>query len=438
MHKSDVTVVGAGLAGLSAARTIARSGRSVAVLEARDRVGGRTYTRAIGGGYFDLGGQWLGPTQRRMHALVEEYGLDTFLTFHEGKKVLDVRGRLSTYKGSIPSMPPHQLLVLNHTISKIEKLVGSFDGDLRWDDISIGEWKRRHVRSSKVRDVVESAIRVVFGAESHEVSMHYFLSYVKAGGGLISLVEIENAAQETRFVQGAQGVALAMARELGDRITFEVPALAIEQSAHEVTVHTDKGEWRSDAVIVAVPPALAGRIHLDPVAPVMRDALVQRFPMGATSKFHVLYDRAFWRDDGYSGEAVSTHGPLSVVFDNCAPQNEQPALLGFSVGRPARELSVLTPGARRSAVLDTLVRYFGIAAGSPTDFVEMDWSMEPWSRGCPTGFLETGSAYARRALVEPFGRIHWAGTETADEWTGYMEGAVISGERAAAEILTGK
>lgn len=267
--------------------------------------------------------------------------------------------------------------------------------------------------------------------------MHYFLAYARAGGGLISLVEIENAAQETRFTQGSQQVAIALARILGDRVVLEAPVISIEQQAHEVAVRSPAGEWRSDHVIVAVPPVLAGRIQFDPPLPALRDALTQRFPMGATTKFHVLYDRAFWRDNGFSGEAVATHGPLSVVFDNSAPDDIQPALLGFSVGRPARELGAHTPARRRAQVIDALVRYFGPAAVTPADFVEMDWSAEVWSRGCPTGFMEPGSAHTRALLRPASGRVHWAGTETSEVWTGYMEGAVASGERAAAEILGG-
>ncbi len=436
MHKSDVTVVGAGLSGLTAARSLAEAGRSVTVLEARDRVGGRTYTRVIGDAYFDLGGQWLGPTQTRMHALVKEFGLDTFPTFHQGTKVLDVRGVISTYKASIPSMPPFQLIVLQRTITKVEKLAAAFDeSQTDWDRQSFGEWMRKHVPSSKVRDVVEAAVRVVFGAESNEVSMHYFLAYVRAGGGLTSLVEIEGAAQQTRFVQGSQQVAHGLANILGDRVVLDAPVRSIEQHSNEVSVHSDAGEWRSDHVIVAVPPLLAGRIAFDPPMPALRDALTQRFPMGATTKFHVLYDHAFWRDAGYSGEVVATHGPLSVVFDNSAPDGGQPALLGFSVARPARDLGTLSPSDRRAQVIEALVRCFGPRAANPTHFVEMDWSSEVWTRGCPTGFMEPGSAYTRAMLRPAFDRIHWAGTETSDVWTGYMEGAVAAGERAAAEIL---
>ena len=216
---------------------------------------------------------------------------------------------------------------------------------------------------------------------------------------------------------------------------LDAPVHSIEQQAGEVVVRSRAGEWRSDHVVVAVPPALSGRIQFDPPLPAFRDALTRRFPMGATTKFHVLYDRAFWRDNGFSGEAVATHGPLSVVFDNSAPDGIQPALLGFSVGRPARALGAHTPTQRRTQVIDTLVRYFGTAVAAPTEFVEMDWSAEAWSRGCPTGFMEPGSAHTRAFLRPASGRVHWAGTETSMVWTGYMEGAVASGERAAAEIL---
>jgi monoamine oxidase len=189
---------------------------------------------------------------------------------------------------------------------------------------------------------------------------------------------------------------------------------------------------------VAIPPALAGRIEYAPLLPVQRDQLTQRFPMGATAKVLAVYGRPFWRDAGFSGEAVTDRGPASVVFDNTGRSGEHPGLLGFVVGQAAREWSARDPGERRDAYLAQLARYFGDEARRPIAVVDQDWSTEAWTRGCPTGILPPGGLTAAgRAIRAACGRIHWAGTETAIEYTGYMEGALESAERAAAEVTRG-
>lgn len=158
--------------------------------------------------------------------------------------------------------------------------------------------------------------------------------------------------------------------------------------------------------------------------------------MGATVKVHLLYDRPFWRERGFSGEAVFDRGPISVLFDNTSHDGAQAALLAFIVGDPARTWSLRPAVARRETVLRLVARLFGADAGHPTDYIEVDWSTEPWSRGCPVGVLGAGAMrVAGAAMQAPTGRIHWAGTETATVWTGYMEGALQAAERAVGEIV---
>lgn len=442
----DVVVVGAGLAGLTAARRLAARGAKVTVLEARDRAGGRACTQRLEGldGTVDLGGQWLGPTQRRMHALVAEFGLETFPTFHDGTKVLVLDGKRSTYRGAIPSISPINLVVLERTITAVEKLAARVSlarplaapDAAMLDGMSVESWKRRHVPTRKVRSVVDAAVRVIFGAEPSEISMLWFLAYANGGGGFLKLCEIANAAQETRVAGGMQPVADRLAASLGERVVYRAPVSAIAQSGDGVTVHSDGAAHRARFAVIAVPPALAGRIRYEPDLPAARDALTQRFPMGATLKCRALYDRPFWRDEGFSGEAVLGDGPVSVVFDNTSRDGKLPALVAFSVGAAARELGRFPEGERRRVVLEVLVRCFGPRAGSPVRYLDKDWSADPWTRGCPTGILPPGGlGQLGHALREPCGRLHWAGTETATEWCGYLEGAVQSGERAADEIL---
>ncbi len=443
-ESADVVVVGAGLSGLAAARALTAGGARAIVVEARDRVGGRTVSEPVGKGVFDLGGQWIGPHQRRLHALVRELGLPLFPTWDRGAKVLQLDGHRSTYTGNIPALSPLALVQMQLALSLTNRASARVSAYRPWampdaarlDAITVEQWRRRFMRSRSVRAVMDVAVRTVFGAEASEISLLYFLAYANAGGGLMRLVDIENGAQQDRFVDGAQSVSVRVAAALGERVVLSAPVRALAQDADGVTVQTDAGRFRARCAIVAVPPALAGRIAYTPAMPAQRDALTQRFPMGATIKCLALYERAFWRERGLSGEGITNVGPVAVAFDNTSHDGTQPALLGFVVGRAAHEWGARPASERRAAVLASYVRMFGAEAAEPTHYVEKDWSQEPWSGGCPVGVMPTGAlSQFGPALRQPVGRIHWASTETAVEWTGYLEGAIESGERAASEVL---
>ncbi len=436
-------VVGAGLAGLRAATNLAAEGVEVAVLEARDRVGGRTLSRQVGEGTFDLGGQWLGPTQERVRTLARELGSPTFPTFHQGAKVLDLHGRVRTYKGNIPSLPLPQLIDLHLTLRRLDKMSRTVPlhnpaaarRALAWDGTSLESWKRSFVRSAAVRDLLDVSTRVVFGAEPAELSLLHFLFYAASGGGLMRLVDIENGAQQDRFVGGAQSLSRGLAARLGARVCLDAPVRRIEQDDVGVTVRSDRGAVRARFAVVAVPPALAGRIDYDPGLPAARDQLTQRVPMGSTVKCILTYERPFWRERGFSGEAVCAGGPITVTFDNTSHDNRQPALVAFVVGRAARHWQQRSGSDRRRSLVGSLARWFGPEAGEPTAIVEQDWNSEVWSRGCPVGVVAPGvlTSFGNN-LRQAVGRIHFAGTETATVWNGYLEGALESGERAAREL----
>lgn len=450
----DVVVVGAGISGLYAARKLSERGVKVLVVEARDRVGGRTWSTRLGNGTFDLGGQWIGPDQKRVNTLADELGLERFPTFCEGTKVLEVNGKISTYKSTIPSLPLWNLLELQRVITLVNRMARTVPTKApwtapratEWDGLTVEAWKRRNIYSKAVQGLIDVTVRSFFSTESKDVSLLYLLHYVSSGGGLEKMIEVTNSAQQDRFVGGAQGLTLKMAAALGERVMLSTPVRrvafgsAYARSTSDglgVKLSTDRGELHARALILAIPPVLAGRLDWQPVMPPVRDQLTQRMPMGYTIKVLALYEKRFWVEKGFSGESVSTHGPLVFTFDNSASNGKQPALVAFVVGDHARRLGALTAEARKAEVLQALCTLLGPEAMNVSSYHEQNWNLEPWSGGCPVGVMVTGAMTSMgEALRTPIGPVHFAGTETATEWCGFMDGAIQAGERAAKEVLT--
>lgn len=440
---SRVIVVGAGVAGLSAARTLSRAGIEVTVVEARDRVGGRTLSQDLDGQRIDLGGQWIGASHRRLQRLAGELSLTTFPQHGTGKKVLDRGdGKLRTFSGFLPKVGLFALVELGLKLGKLEKLAAAVPlrdpmaapGAAELDAQSLAEWLERNVSTRRARDMIALAAQMILACEPREVSMLYFLLYAHAGGGVQALAEIEGGAQERRFVHGAQQISERLAAELGSRVVLSNPVRAIEQSASGVTVHAAKGALTADRVIVALPPALCGKLDLGELSSA-RAQLHTRMPMGSVVKCIASYERPFWRERGYSGEAFSVGGLVRATFDDCDSSGDHAALVAFAVGDRAKELAKLPAEQRRPLWLAELARLHGPEAHRALSLVDKDWTSEEYSAGCYVGVmgprLLTEAATALRA---PAGRIHFAGTETAVEHIGYIEGALESAERVVAEV----
>ena len=455
--EADVAVVGAGLAGLVAARRIAAAGAHPVVVEARDRVGGRLLNEEIGDGkVVEVGGQWIGPTQERIAALAAELGVETFPTHDQGRHLIEIAGKLASYTGAITDARVRLVRDLARALSPLaladfEQARARLDRMARqvpleepwmapkaadWDGQTFATWVRRNTRTAAARGLFELATEAVWAAEPADVSLLHVLFYIHSGSGFNTLVGTGGGAQQDRFHGGSQRLALLMAEQLGpDAVRLGAPVSLIEHGEGGVKLHTESLIVSAGRAIVAVPPALAGRIVYDPPLPALRDQLTQRMPQGTVIKTMAIYERPFWRDEGFSGQATSDAGPARVVFDNSPPDGSPGVLLGFLEGRLARQWGARPAQERRRAVLAGHARLFGPQAADPVDFVERVWAEEEWTRGC-YGCLMTTGAWTEygRALRRPVGPLHWAGAETATVWTGYMDGAVSSGERAAAEV----
>ena len=446
MFDADIIVIGAGVAGLTAAYELKKMGKSVLVLEARDRVGGRTWSGVLDGAEVDWGGEWIGEGQPRIYQLIKELGLRTFPTYDTGKKVLEVGGRTSTYRGTIPWMAPWKLIQIQLAIWIIDALANRVDianawkhsNAANWDATTLDALRRKFMWSSDARGTMDGAMRTIFGAESGDLSLLHTLAYVRSAGSMNNLIATEGGFQHDRIAGGAQSVSIALAKAIGEEnVRLGQPVTAIAQDQAGVTVTTLSGQnFRAQRVIVAVPLPLGSRIAFDPPLPILRQQLMARSYMGAAVKIFVRYETAFWRERGFSGEAACGDGPVSVTFDQCSEDGQSACLMAFVGGKFARTWHQLPERERKQIILDRLAKYFGDEARKPLAYAEQDWGSEPWSGGAPITIFPTGVLSVNGpALREPVGRVHWAGTETARQCMGFIEGAVESGQRAAQEVL---
>ncbi|KAL4004982.1 hypothetical protein ACER0C_004695 [Sarotherodon galilaeus] len=453
----DVVVVGAGLSGLSAAHWLKKRDATmkILILEGKDRVGGRTVTVKLPAANdvdrWDLGGQWVGSTQTHVLKLIKELGLEVYPQFNMGRKVHHMGGptsKVRTYKTSIPTLSPVVLMDFTQILWKIDRLCATVcvqdpsktPNAEELDSMTLHTYIEKHAWTAELKEEIGLCSRSVFGIEPSQMSFLFFLMYATAAGGLLKLLEsTPGCAQEFKIKGGTQQLSECLADRVGwKNVRLGCAVTAIWQDAEWARVVTATDTFLCRAVIVTCPPHLAAKINYQPALPSQREFLTQNMPVGHMIKFIITYKTAFWREKGFSGEIVagsSTECPFCVTFDATSPFGNA-ALVGFIAGQQASHWESKEVGERKNAVLSSLVKYLGPEAASFIHYEEKDWAKEDYSGGCPVNVMAPGLlTYYHPSLRKPFGRIHWAGTETATQWCGYMDGAVQAGQRAALEVL---
>ncbi|PYE20614.1 monoamine oxidase [Williamsia limnetica] len=447
----DTVVVGGGLSGLSAAKKLAQAGRSVVVLEARERAGGRVHNISTPklGVTLDAGAEFIGPTQTHIAALAQEYGVVSLPTYNEGESVYWNSGRRSTMPAALglPIDPASPEAALALSQLELEPLLGFPVGE-PWkhrdaeylDSVTWQQWLESRTISPTARMLLSLASSAALSVEANELSALYFFNYVASAGdetnpgSLIRLLSTAGGAQERLFVGGAALIPLRMANELAERVVYNAPVRSINWTDEVVTVVTDSGVVKAKKVIVAMSPAISGGIDYGSGLTPARAGLHAGYRMGAISKFAAVYREPFWRKKGMSGQVIGNGEPIDVCFENYAEGNH--VLMGFISADSMRRLDQAPDEQITAECTQNFVDYFGPEARDHVDHGIFKWDLEPWSQGGPVAVSRPGTLTRYgTALRAPVGPVHWAGTETSDYWTGYMDGAVRSGYRAAKEVL---
>jgi putrescine oxidase len=442
----DVVVIGAGATGLTAATRLRDAGRSVVVLEARDRVGGRLLTDEIDGQMYEVGGQWVSPDQTALIDTLERLGLDTYERYREGESVyVGADGEAKRFTGDIFPASAHTEGEIERLIALLDELVASLDVAAPWahpraaefDHVSFRTWLEQQSDDAEARDNIALFIAdAMLTKPAHAFSLLQALLMAASAGSFSNLVDADFIL-DRRVIGGLQQVPLRLAAQLdADDLRLSQPVRGIRYSDDGATVTTDDLSVSARHVIVAVPPNLYSRIDYSPPLPRLRQQALQHQSLGLVIKVHASYPTPFWRDAGLSGTAFSPYQIVHEAYDNSNFGEQRGTLVGFVSDEKADALFRLPAGERRARILASLAEYYGPEALDPVVYYESDWAAEEWTQGAYAASFDLGGLTRYGAMqLEPVGPLRFGSSDTASEGYQHVDGAIRVGQRLAAEIL---
>lgn len=441
----DVVIVGAGAAGLTATNELKKAGLSVAVLEARDRVGGRLWTDTIDGAMLEIGGQWISPDQTALQETVADLGLETFSRYREGDSVyVGPDGAVHRFTGEMFPVSPETEKAIAEITERLDAMVAEIDPDrpwahekaAEWDAVSWDAWLRQQTDDDEaVRNLAFATGSAMLTKPTHAVSLLQSLLMAASAGSYSNLVDADFILDK-RVVGGLQQVPLLLAERLGADVFLNQPVRTIEWSDAGATVVADGMSVHARQVILALAPILYNRISFVPALPRLQHQMHQHISMGFVIKVHAVYDRPFWREQGLSGTAFSPYELSHEAYDNTNHGDERGTLVGFVSDLHADGVFELSAEERKERILESLSHYYGPEAKNPVVYYESDWGSEEWTRGAYAASFDLGglSRYGAH-LREAVGPIRFACSDLAGAGYQHVDGAIRMGRLVASQIV---